>query len=184
MFVSMIFCKYMDPTESLVLEGFKKYSSNTGYGKSTEFDHEYKIDWENFYKLNEYVVAIDAVCFPNSHEQFRKKLIDRELIKSYCGFSNLPENVKDVVTGNWGCGAFGGEITVKFITQWISCSLAGKRMLYCPFGASKVMKSSQEVLDVLSKKKIKEVYEILLEGGKNMKNGEKNIFRRIEKLIL
>ncbi len=87
--------------------------------------------------------------------------------------------MKDVVTGNWGCGAFGGEVTVKFITQWISCSLAGKRMLYCPFGASKVIKPSENVLDALSKKKIKEVYEILLEAGDKMQKGEKNIFKRI-----
>ena len=130
----------MDANESIVLEGFKKYSSNTGYGQSTDFDHEYQINWENFYKINEYVIAIDAEIHPEN--QFKDISINRELLKSYCGFSNLPENVKDVVTGNWGCGAFGGEITVKFITQWISCSLAGKRMLYCPFGASKVIKPS------------------------------------------
>ena len=80
----------MDDNESIVLEGFKKYSSNTGYGQSTAFDHNYEIDWEKFYKVNEYVIAIDAVCFPKLIEQFTDKFIDRELIKSYCGFSNLP----------------------------------------------------------------------------------------------
>ena len=114
------------------------------------------------------MVAIDAVCFPELDEQFKQKCIDRELIKSYCGFANLPEKVKDVITGNWGCGAFGGEITVKFIIQWISCSLAGKRMLYCPFGSSEKMKDSQKVLDALSQNKIKDVYEILLKAGIQM----------------
>jgi hypothetical protein len=62
--------------------------------------------------------------------------------------------------------------------------LAGKRMLYCPFGSSKKMKESQEVLDALSQKKIKEVYEILLKAGIQMESGESNIFKRIEILIL
>jgi len=30
------------------------------------------------------------------------------LIKAYAGFSNLPDKVNSVATGNWGCGAFGG----------------------------------------------------------------------------
>ncbi len=46
------------------------------------------------------------------------------------------------------------------------------------------MKESQEVLDALSQKKIKEVYEILLKAGIQMESGESNIFKRIEILIL
>ena len=46
------------------------------------------------------------------------------------------------------------------------------------------MKESQEVLDALSQKKIKEVYEILLKAGIQMESGESNIFKRIEIPIL
>lgn len=42
--------------------------------------------------------------------------------------------MKQIVTGNWGCGAFGGETRTKLIIQWIACTLAGKKMVYCPFG--------------------------------------------------
>ena len=42
-----------------------------------------------------------------SFDQYTKDMIDRELMRAYAGFSNLPEKV-DVATGNWGCGVFGG----------------------------------------------------------------------------
>ena len=53
-------------------------------------------------------------------------------MKAYAGFSML-NHVPTVATGNWGCGAFKGNPKLKFIIQWIACSLAGKQMIYCPF---------------------------------------------------
>jgi len=37
-------------------------------------------------------------------------------------------------TGNWGCGAFGGDIPLKSMLQWIGCSEAKKKVLYHTFG--------------------------------------------------
>jgi poly(ADP-ribose) glycohydrolase len=56
------------------------------------------------------------------------------LLKAYCGFKGS-ENIKSVVTGNWGCGAFCGDVRVKFLIQWVSASLAKKQLIYCPFGS-------------------------------------------------
>lgn len=37
-----------------------------------------------------------------------------------------------IATGNWGCGAFGGDPQLKSILQWIAASEAGcKELLYC-----------------------------------------------------
>lgn len=33
-------------------------------------------------------------------------------------------------TGNWGCGAFGGDRQLKFIEQWIASSISNMRMIY------------------------------------------------------
>jgi poly(ADP-ribose) glycohydrolase len=50
------------------------------------------------------------------------------------------------VTGNWGCGAFRGNLTLKFIIQWIACSLVNKKMIYCPFGSKKLFDSNMKTL--------------------------------------
>lgn len=33
---------------------------------------------------------------------------------------------KRIITGNWGCGAFNGDVRLKFIIQWIAASMAKK----------------------------------------------------------
>lgn len=33
-----------------------------------------------------------------------------------------PENCIGIATGNWGCGAFGGDPEIKTIIQWLAAS--------------------------------------------------------------
>ena len=37
---------------------------------------------------------------------------------------------KTIATGNWGCGAFGGDFELKFLQQWLAASYAGVEKLY------------------------------------------------------
>ena len=46
--------------------------------------------------------------------------------------------VPPVATGNWGCGAFGGDVQIKFALQWIAASLAGRGVVYHPFSSQEV----------------------------------------------
>lgn len=39
-----------------------------------------------------------------------------------------------ICSGNWGCGAFGGDAQLKFLLQWISSSMLNKKLIYCRFG--------------------------------------------------
>ena len=52
------------------------------------------------------------------------------------------ENVNggnNISTGNWGCGAFGGDHELKFLQQWVSASFAGiKTLYYYTFGTGKM----------------------------------------------
>ena len=66
--------------------------------------------------------------------QFSQEHVDREILKAYVGFNFDGVETNTVVTGNWGCGAFRGDVRAKFMIQWIACSLAKKHMIYCPFG--------------------------------------------------
>lgn len=57
----------------------------------------------------------------------------------------------NIITGNWGCGAFKGNLTVKFMIQWIAASLAGKRLMYCPFGKGQEIQQCPDVLKFIQK---------------------------------
>jgi hypothetical protein len=46
--------------------------------------------------------------------------------------------------------------------QWIACSLNEKKMKYCPYGASNLIEKYNLVLDVLRKKPVCFVYELLI----------------------
>ena len=35
-----------------------------------------------------------------------------------------------ICTGRWGCGAFDGDIYLKFLIQWIAASLAKRNLIY------------------------------------------------------
>jgi poly(ADP-ribose) glycohydrolase len=92
----------------------------------------YKYDEQK--RAKEYITAIDAsVLSKDSVEQYSRKKIEREIMKAYAGF-RFHGGGNKIVTGNWGCGAFRGDIRIKLIIQWLACSLTEKELLYCPFG--------------------------------------------------
>ena len=86
-------------------------------------------------------------------------MIDREIIKAYTGFLGSEGN--NIVTGNWGCGAFNGNIPLKFMIQWIASSLAGKKMVYVPFGYREKVKND-ELFNALKNEKVKKVYDDMI----------------------
>ena len=129
-----------------LLSGAERYSECTGYGSSFRFVADY-IDPNAVDSVGRklvMVVAIDAL--PVGHlppnEQFKEPTLTRELNKAYVGFqkpdtSNSATGSQTkptaVATGNWGCGSFGGNPTLKFFIQWMAASYAGRDMLYLTF---------------------------------------------------
>jgi len=96
-------------------------------------------------------VAIDATQYERSQvmRQFSSGAIERELNKAYVGFLGARDGALDgepigavaaaplppIVTGNWGCGAFGGDLQLKAMIQWMAASLAGRVCVhYLTFG--------------------------------------------------
>ena len=47
------------------------------------------------------------------------------------GFRQRPVGV---ATGNWGCGAYGGDVQLKALIQLMACAQAGRDMAYFSFG--------------------------------------------------
>ena len=48
---------------------------------------------------------------------------------------NVPLCRRRFVTGCWGCGVFCGDVELKFMIQWMCCSLEPslQQMIICPF---------------------------------------------------
>eukprot|EP00004_Rigifila_ramosa_P005464 TRINITY_DN1599_c0_g1_i7.p1 TRINITY_DN1599_c0_g1~~TRINITY_DN1599_c0_g1_i7.p1 ORF type:complete len:287 (-),score=81.81 TRINITY_DN1599_c0_g1_i7:15-875(-) len=84
------------------------------------------------------IVAIDAIVnFSNT--QWSQQMQLRDLNKAFIGFSHsadLParEGPIAVSTGNWGCGAFGGDPILKFLQQMMAAAAAGRAVDYAAFG--------------------------------------------------
>ena len=61
------------------------------------------------------IIAIDALVNASGIQQFLNPAFTRDLNKAYIGFSVNSNGV--VATGNWGCGAFGGDQYLKAFQQ-------------------------------------------------------------------
>ncbi|ETN36431.1 uncharacterized protein HMPREF1541_08709 [Cyphellophora europaea CBS 101466] len=54
--------------------------------------------------------------------------VDREYGKALTAFTSAATPYAKIVTGFWGCGAFGGSPAVKAIVQWCAASVAGTQL--------------------------------------------------------
>lgn len=66
------------------------------------------------------------------------KFVDRELNKAYAGWAPLSgvaaRPMPPVATGNWGCGAFGGDKRLKALLQLMVCTRVCRPLVYYTFG--------------------------------------------------
>eukprot|EP00658_Telonema_sp_P-2_P039605 TRINITY_DN28307_c0_g1_i3.p1 TRINITY_DN28307_c0_g1~~TRINITY_DN28307_c0_g1_i3.p1 ORF type:complete len:285 (-),score=73.96 TRINITY_DN28307_c0_g1_i3:53-907(-) len=70
-----------------------------------------------------------------------------------------------IATGHWGCGAFGGDRELKFITQWIAASLVGRDMVYCTFGDVAFINRCKAFCDAVCDRKPIELLSAVLAAG-------------------
>ncbi|XP_055351686.1 poly(ADP-ribose) glycohydrolase-like [Paramacrobiotus metropolitanus] len=143
---SRLFTECLKPNECLIVTGVERFSGYSGYGDTFKWTGPYmdaavRDEWR---RRQTQVVAIDALRFGKTEEQFKPEFIRRELNKAYVGFArNLSDEkvlgpVTAVATGNWGCGVFGGDKHLKFIIQMLASAEAGRDMLYFTFGDAKL----------------------------------------------
>ena len=123
--VSMLFTECLEPNETVIIKGCERFSSYAGYGNTFKWSDNYEDDTprDGWNRLFTNVLAMDALYIKNRNSQFQDSKIERELIKSYSGFKhktneygNLSKENKiypAISTGNWGCGAFNGDIELK-----------------------------------------------------------------------
>lgn len=107
--------------EAIAITGAKHFNEIVGYGNSFKFGgpSTHVAPWnESRSCLQGTVIAIDAVVAVFGQAQFTNAPFIRDLNKAYCGFS-YDSDRKDIsiATGNWGCGAFGGNLYLKAFQQ-------------------------------------------------------------------
>ncbi|PAA92746.1 hypothetical protein BOX15_Mlig023323g1 [Macrostomum lignano] len=143
--LSRLLAESLEDGEALWITGAERYSNYTGYSSTFQWngDHTDTRPRDTNRRLVTKLVAIDARCYSRGaagyKQQFNKSAIDRELHKALVGFGG-PANVKNkskrrpVATGNWGCGAFGGDLQLKSLIQLMACAVTGRSCVYFTFG--------------------------------------------------
>lgn len=138
--VSMLFTEELDDNECLLMTGAEQYSTYRGYGSTFEWSgrHDDQTISDCWGRRQVQVVAMDALVITNSETQYAPAKMWRELNKAYCGFqtsdsTHCGHNMA-VATGNWGCGAFGGDPSLKALLQLMAASEAGRDIVYFTFG--------------------------------------------------
>ncbi|XP_022669884.1 poly(ADP-ribose) glycohydrolase-like isoform X8 [Varroa destructor] len=142
--ISRLFVEALDDDEALLMTGPERFNEYTDYSdnfrwRGNVFDFRDRDHWGRKYTQ---LVAIDALKHQGrkqQHEQFKIEKIMRELVKSLCGFQTPGFPRSAVATGNWGCGAFGGDARLKFLVQWMAASRAGRPLVYFTFGDHELM---------------------------------------------
>ncbi|PAA70272.1 hypothetical protein BOX15_Mlig021441g2 [Macrostomum lignano] len=135
--VTRLVAECMDDREALHVKGFERFSNYTGYANSCQWDGDHQdarsIGLDR--RRRSHLVAMDALKFSNWREQFCRNNINRELHKALVAFGDVPRNQRSAIaTGNWGCGAFKGDVRLKFLIQLMACAVAGRSMAYFTFG--------------------------------------------------
>ncbi|XP_033886917.3 poly(ADP-ribose) glycohydrolase-like isoform X2 [Acipenser ruthenus] len=157
--VSRLFTEALEQNESLIITGVERFSNYSGYAGSYRWSGNHHDDTarDEWQRICTEVVAIDAVKYRRFLEQFIPEKIRRELNKAFCGFARPgvdSRNLSAVATGNWGCGAFGGDTRLKALLQMMAAAEAGRDVAYFTFGDRELMRDVHEMHTFLTQRHI------------------------------
>lgn len=158
LFVAMVLFDYeVEDNEYSCVEiiNCMKYSNYSNYGFNTKFNQTDK------YTIVKSFVEIDAYRFNQNNKQlqYQKKYINREINKCIAGFFNSSKEI--ITTGNWGCGAFGGDAELKFLIQLFVAILYDKQLIYCTNDIEILNRLKQKKPNMLYAKDLKELKQII-----------------------
>jgi poly(ADP-ribose) glycohydrolase len=153
-FPVMLFTEILEENEAVIIRGVKRFSDYTGYVSTFQ--------WSGFYEPVEGcpiytdVIVMDASM--GAASQFTKPVIMRDLNKAYISFKAFAEGLEEkdrkVTTGHWGCGAFGGDKTLKFLQQLCAASVAGVSLDYSTFQDLAYCQGLQEIVALLKERQV------------------------------
>ena len=155
MIVARLFTESLKDQEALIMIGCEQFNSYSGYSSSFRWGGDYfdttPLDIYNRRKCR--VVAIDALSYKNSYDQFKEKNLRRDLMKAYVGFYSESENNRSpVASGLWGCGAFNGNAIRSALIQLMACSLVQRNLVIYTFGDIFVRNEIMDIYTFLEEK--------------------------------
>lgn len=112
--MAILVCDTLLPDEIVILRGCKRFVEYRGFNETFQFVGPYIDSSPN--RVQD-ILIMDA-C-PN--EQHLVKNIDQDLNKAWSAFAKSNDQI--IVTGKWGCGAFGGDPVFKFLQQLCAVSI-------------------------------------------------------------
>lgn len=181
LYITLLLAETLKKNEAIFMLGCRRFCNYKGYLHTFEFDGGY----EGLRKgdIISGIIAIDSVVNWRD-SQFEKDEIDRDLDKAYLGFCGIEQELKEylktrkfsldlnkISTGNWGCGAFGGDVVLKFVQQVMVANVTGKNMDYSTFGDQRKCVKLRELERKIKEKKVlvRDLYGILVDYWGKMK---------------
>ncbi|GJJ69885.1 poly(ADP-ribose) glycohydrolase [Entomortierella parvispora] len=176
--VSRLFTKTLQNNEALLIKGAERFSNYNGYARTFEWhsDHRDATSRDRMGRRKTEICAIDAVPFRSKEarlDQFSSEFVMREISKAIVGFRRSPITASEwglcrpeepmrhlplIATGNWGCGAFGGHLELKFLIQLLAASVCqafceddkdvalGRDLVYYTYGLDDLGKEIEEFM--------------------------------------
>ncbi|KAL9647312.1 hypothetical protein ABK040_011679 [Willaertia magna] len=142
-FITLLNCETLNDNEVVIVKNVIRFTDYIGYSYNFKFNGIFN---KPLNKL-QHVLIMDATTF----SQFRSDVIRRDLNKAYLAFNNINDGIS---TGNWGCGAFGGDLHLKFCQQLCAIRLTNNQLYYSTFKDLTILKEFTEILNNLIKFKI------------------------------
>ncbi|CAF1555919.1 unnamed protein product [Adineta steineri] len=162
-FLAILVCDTLRSDEIVILRGCKRFVDYSGYGETFKFVGSHL----NYNSTNIQDILIMDACLSNHFSQHH---IDRDLGKMWAAFSKAKNEI--IVTGNWGCGVFGGDPTFKFLQQVCATSVLDhivKRLDYSVYGDERLASKLKDLVKKLEKNKktVADVYKMMVKYGEN-----------------
>lgn len=186
--LSRIICENLEDCDALFMSGAAQMSAYTGYANSFRFAgpldnsaNEPLVkgplpipNSKAKYPMRDVcVVAMDAINVAGGPDwQYSPVYVERELNKAFVCFFGVSRRMASlssihsgpIATGNWGCGAFGGDVRLKLLIQWCAASEAGRPLHYYPFEQVQLPEEFRPVQQQLSREQwtVSDLYKALI----------------------
>ncbi|KAL2594909.1 hypothetical protein AAZV13_11G009700 [Glycine max] len=179
--VGMLFLPAMADNEAIEIVGVERFSSYTGEINKAFCGFLYQCKYQPYQKIlqeNGCTSALFYAATSTSMETDEGEISNHKITNSQNDYHGMDQgNNIGVATGNWGCGAFGGDPEVKTIIQWLAASQALRPFIaYYTFGLEALQSLDEVAHWILSQRwTVGDLWNMLIEYSINRSKGETNV---------